>query len=50
MGQALPDDHISKKRAVYTIAGMERAVLRKDVVYRTTDASLISDCSDGISR
>jgi acetyl esterase/lipase len=38
MSQELPDDHISKQRVVYTIAGMERAVLRKDIVYRTTDA------------
>ena len=34
----MPDDHISQKRAVYRIAGMERAIVRKDVVYRTTDA------------
>jgi hypothetical protein len=34
----MPRDHISQKRAVYTIAGMERAVVRKDVVYRTTEA------------
>ena len=34
----MSQDHISQKRAVYTIAGMERAVVRKDVVYRTTDA------------
>ena len=30
-------DHLSKKRAVYSIAGMERAAVRKDVAYRTTD-------------
>jgi hypothetical protein len=34
----MSQDHISQKRAVYTIAGMERAAVRKDVVYRTTDA------------
>jgi hypothetical protein len=34
----MSQEHISQKRAVYTIAGMERAVVRKDVVYRTTDA------------
>jgi hypothetical protein len=34
----MPQDHISQKRAVYDIAGMERAIVRKDVVYRTTDA------------
>ena len=33
----MSQEHISRKRAVYTIAGMERAVVRKDVVYRTTD-------------
>ena len=34
----MPQDHISQKRAVYRIAGMERAAIRKDVVYRTTAA------------
>ena len=34
----MPQDHISRKRAVYTIAGMERANIRKDVVYRTAEA------------
>jgi hypothetical protein len=34
----MAQDHISQKRAVYTIAGMERAAVRKDVVYRTTGA------------
>lgn len=38
MSQDVPQDHISKKRAVYTIAGMENATIRKDVEYRTTDA------------
>ena len=33
----MSQDHISLKRAVYTIAGMERTVVRKDVVYRATD-------------
>lgn len=32
----MADDHISKKCAVYRIPGMERAAVRKDVVYRTT--------------
>lgn len=31
-------DHISQQRAVYAIAGMERADVRKDLVYRTTAA------------
>ena len=34
----MPQDHISQKRAVYRIAGMERAIVRKDVWYRTTNA------------
>ncbi len=34
----MADDHISKQSAVYRIAGMEHALVRKDVVYRTTDA------------
>jgi hypothetical protein len=38
MSHDLPQDHISKKRAVYTIDGMARATIRKDIVYRTTDA------------
>jgi acetyl esterase/lipase len=33
----MSQDHISQKRAVYAIAGMERAAVRKDVVYRTTE-------------
>ena len=36
--------HISQQRAVYTIAGMERTVVRKDVVYRRTgDGPLTMD-------
>jgi hypothetical protein len=31
-------DHISLQRAVYSITGMERAAVRKDLVYRTTEA------------
>ena len=38
MSQDVPQDHISKKRAVHRIDGMERATIRKDVVYHTTDA------------
>ena len=38
MSQDVPQNHISKKRAVYTIAGMEDVTIRKDVAYRTTDA------------
>src|SRR3954465_13384895 len=40
----MPQDHISQKRAVYTIAGMERALVRKDLVYRTgADGPLTMD-------
>ena len=34
----MSQDHISQARAVYRIAGMERVAIRKDVVYRTTEA------------
>ena len=34
----MSQEHISQKRAVYRIAGMERALVRKDLVYHTTDA------------
>jgi hypothetical protein len=34
----MSQDHISQKRAVHRIAGMERAAVRKDLVYRTTGA------------
>jgi hypothetical protein len=42
MSQELPGDHISKKRAVYSIAGMEHAAIRKDFVYRTADAGALT--------
>jgi hypothetical protein len=38
MSDERPQEHISKKRAVYAVPGMERAPVRRDVVYRTTDA------------
>ena len=38
MSQELPIDHISTKGTVYAIPGMERAMVRKDVMYRSTDA------------
>jgi hypothetical protein len=34
----MADEHISKQCAVYAIPGMGRAAVRRDVVYRTTDA------------
>jgi acetyl esterase/lipase len=33
-----PVEQLSSKRAVYSIAGMERAVARKDLIYRATEA------------
>ena len=40
----MPQDHISQKRAVYTVAGMERAMVRQDLVYRTgADGPLTMD-------
>ena len=38
----MPQDHISQRRAVHRIAGMERAAIRKDVVYRTTGAGQLT--------
>jgi hypothetical protein len=34
----MSQDHISQKRAVHRIAGMERATVARDVVYRTAEA------------
>ena len=40
----MAQDHISQQRAVYTIAGMERANVRRDLVYRiTADGPLTMD-------
>jgi hypothetical protein len=36
------DDHISRTRAGYHVAGMERAIVRKAVAYRTTDAGALT--------
>ncbi len=38
MSQELPQDHITKKRVVYQIPGMDAVTVRRDVEYRTTDA------------
>ncbi len=38
----MANTHISEQCAVYTIPGMERADVRKDVVYRTTDAGSLT--------
>ncbi|MGH9140463.1 MAG: alpha/beta hydrolase [Vicinamibacterales bacterium] len=38
MTEQLSDDHISRKRVVYCVEGMERVGIRKDLVYRTSDA------------
>ena len=38
----MSQDHISQKRAVYTIAGMEQAVVRRDLVYRSTAAAAMT--------
>jgi acetyl esterase/lipase len=50
----MSEDHVSRKRAVYAIAGMERAAVRTDVVYRTTEAGPLTmdvyspaDAADG---
>jgi hypothetical protein len=38
MSQENPQDHISKKRVVYAIPGVEKVTVRRDVEYRTTDS------------
>jgi hypothetical protein len=38
MSEQPADDHISKKRVVYRIAGMDNTTIRKDLEYRRTDA------------
>src|SRR4051812_6068803 len=38
MSEQLPDDHISKKRTVLSIPGMERTVCRNGIAYRSTDS------------
>jgi hypothetical protein len=37
VSEARADDHISKRPVVYSMPGMERVVVRKELVYRTTD-------------
>ena len=38
MSQGTPQDHISKKRVVYTLPGADRVRVRRDEPYRGTDA------------
>ena len=38
MSQQTQPEHISKKRVLYTMPGMDAVIVRKDVPYRTTDA------------
>ena len=38
MTEPIADDHISRKRVVYRVEGMARVGIRKDLVYRTSDA------------
>ncbi|MDQ3011645.1 MAG: alpha/beta hydrolase [Acidobacteriota bacterium] len=40
MSQETPQDHISKKRVVYQIPGMDAVTIRRDVEYRATDADV----------
>ena len=57
MAEDVPSDHISQKRVVLRIPGMENATIRKDVAYRTTDAGPLTmdvycpvDLADGARR
>ena len=38
MSQELPHDHITRKKVVYQILGMDAVTIRRDVEYRATDA------------
>lgn len=40
MSQETQQDHISKKRVVYQLPGMNAVTVRRDVEYRTTDAGV----------
>jgi hypothetical protein len=42
MSQNTPADHISKKRMVYTVPGMDAVTVRGDVEYRVTDAGALT--------
>lgn len=43
MSQQAPRDHISRKRVVYQIPGMDAVTIRRNVEYRTTDPALTMD-------
>jgi acetyl esterase/lipase len=42
MSADTPQDHISKKRVVYTMPGMDAVTVRRDVPYRITDAGALT--------
>ena len=42
MTQDTQSGHISKKRAVYTMPGMEAMTVRRDQDYRVTDAGTLA--------
>lgn len=42
MSQDVPQDHISRKRVVYTLPGLEAVTVRQDVEYRMTDAGALT--------
>jgi hypothetical protein len=42
MSEPTQQDHISKKKVLYTMAGMDAVTVRKDVPYRTTDAGKVT--------
>lgn len=42
MSQDLPQDHISKKRVVYRISGMDDVTVRRDVTYRASDSGALT--------
>lgn len=42
MSQDVPQDHISKKKVVYQMAGMDRVTVKRDAPYRTTEAGALT--------
>ena len=42
MNQETSRDHISKRRAVYTMPGVDAVTVRQDEEYRTTDAEALT--------
>ena len=42
MSQDAPQDHISKKRVVYTMPGVDSVTVRRDEAYRVTEVGALT--------